>query len=200
MFGWLTKWLPRRELTLQITQSIESTGYDRMTEIDERVAKLSELLAAACTRWESKPDGTTYCNFFCQEIARGFGITELDLSGGAPLMAADMGPKIQRLIQDAQLDGTPCKWREDVAQRAVEHAKKGGFVLAWAGAPVGEKHGHVAVLAPEDMEMSGTFGYPVPRCASIARNPFHNRIGRVSEFFKASNKPVYFLYDPENDA
>jgi hypothetical protein len=142
--------------------------------------------AVADKRWTSLPDGTTFCNLFCQEIAHAFGCYFLD-----GLAAREMGERIISEIGSAG-DGV-ASWQEVAAQRAVDMAKADSFVLGWA--PIlDQEHGHVVVVAPEDMEQSDTFGSRVPMCASIAKYPFSNRVMKVSEAYRVANKPRYFLW------
>lgn len=156
---------------------------------DEKpTAKLSAAINAAIENkaWTSLPDGTTFCNDFCQEIAHAFGITELD-----GMLARAMGEHILSVI--AAAGSQPCRWQEVTAAKAVEMAMQGSFILGWSSVE-GEAHGHVVVVAPEVMEMSITFGGPVPMVASIAPNPFLNRIMKVSEAYRVANKPSFFAW------
>ena len=150
---------------------------------------LNQLISEAMSNpdWVSTP-GVTHCNSTVIYIANGFNIHDLD-----GLMARDMGEIIKRMISMSQGLDQSCKWMEDTPVNAVVHAKGGNFAFAWS--PIlQETHGHVAVVAPEDMEFSGTYGSQVPMVASISPYPFSNRIQKVSEAFRVINKPAYFLY------
>lgn len=167
-----------------------------MNEIEELVKKLQIAIDRANhnSDWDSTPDGTTHCNSYCFQIASDVApAAARDMLGGDGqiLMATPMGEKLLKLGGD---------WRQDIAQRAVDHAKKGGFALGWAGAPVGH-HGHVVVVAPQDMQDSLSFGGKVPMVASIAgygKGP--NRIDKASWFYKADNKPIWLLFRADQDA
>jgi hypothetical protein len=154
----------------------------------DQAVNLTAAISAAIANpaWKSTSDGTTFCNEFCQEILHTANCHELD-----GLVARDMGNKIVTDIMAAG-DGL-CKWQEVTAQKAVDAAKIGAFVLGWS--PIlEEQHGHVVIVAPEDMEDSGTFGCPVPMVASIAPYPFLNRIMKVSEAYRVANKPRFFQW------
>src|SRR5260221_2236655 len=130
----------------------------RIVRMHDPADSLSEAIDAAVANpaWKSRPDGTTFCNYFCQEILHAAGCKDLD-----DLDARDMGLKVLNEIARAG-DGF-CAWLEITASKAVELAKAGKFVLGWA--PImNEAHGHVVIVAPEDMEQSGTFGRSVPMC------------------------------------
>ena len=196
--SWFNLWGKAKRFGVSVSVTLGS-GYSVETENREAAAALTERLEAACDNpaWNSLPDGTTYCNYFCQQVAHAFGIKDLDQPNGAPLMAADMGPKLREFMKEPG-----CPWREVSMAKAQELANRGEFVLGWAGAPEGEHHGHVVVIAPGEMENSASFGYPVPLCASIAKydpkGESKNRIDKVSIFYRADNKPVYFWHDSSN--
>jgi len=155
---------------------------------DDPTAKLNAAIEAAINNaaWKSLPDGTTFCNDFCQQILNAMGCKELD-----GLKARDMGMRVLDAI--ARTGDTISSWQEVTAQKAVDMAKTGTAVLGWS--PILEEaHGHVVIVAPEAMEDSGTFGGPVPMCASIAKYPFLNRIMKVSEAYRVANKPRYFAW------
>lgn len=160
----------------------------KRVHVSEAIDKLNTAIAKAIanSKWTSLPDGTTYCNDFCQEILGDLGCHDLD-----GLLARDMGEKVLSLIASAGDSISP--WQEITWQKAIENAKIGIPVLGWAEIPE-EKHAHVVIVAPEDPEESGTFGGLVPMCASIARNPFQNRIMKISEAYRVANKPRYFAW------
>lgn len=164
---------------------LERWGIRRVS--DPATPKLTAAInqAVANKAWTSLPDGTTFCNSFCQQILHAFGCHELD-----GMVAREMG---ERVLQDIARAGEGlCNWQEVIPAKAVEMAKQDCLVLGWSACE-GEAHGHVVVVAPEDMEDSGTFGTKVPMCASIAKYPFQNRVMKVSEAYRVANKPRYFL-------
>lgn len=191
-------------MRVSLSREFAQTGYDRMADIEDRVKKLTSVIAQALSnpRWESLADGTTFCNDCVCEIADELGVPDLRDDQGTPRIAESMGQKILRVIADAKDAGKPCKWRQDVAERAVSHAKKGGFGFGWSPelSAVGAKHNHVVVVAPLDMEDSSTFGYKVPMVASIARYPFENRVMKTSEAYRKKDAPIWLLYDADEDA
>jgi len=155
---------------------------------DDPKAKLTAAIAAAIANpaWKSTPDGVTHCNGFCQQILNAGGCHDLD-----GLVARDMGNTVLAII--AKAGDNICQWQEVTAQKAVDAAMAGYFVLGWS--PILEEtHGHVVIIAPEPMEMSGTFGGFVPMCASIAPSPFLNRIMTIAEAYRVANKPRFFQW------
>ena len=136
--------------------------------------------------FRSKPDGTTFCNLFCQQILNDLGCHDLD-----GLIAREMGEKVLDLI--ALSGDSMVSWQEVTWQKSIEIAKIGYPVLGWSPCLL-EEHGHVVIIAPEEPELSKTFGGLVPMCASISRYPFENRIQKISEAYRIADKPRYLAW------
>lgn len=156
---------------------ITKTGYN--TEA-ERMANREKLRVAcfaitADPTLKMKPDGTTFCNFGVQRVAAVMGCNSL-----RGLMANDMW-----YFMSNPLNG----FSKDSGMRASIHAVRGGLAIA---AKRYHPHGHVAVVAPEACQLSGSWGRLVPLCANVGRK---NGIMKVSEAFPVDQgEPDYFLY------
>jgi hypothetical protein len=173
-----------KRIFASIWDSIIVLGQEK--KIMPSLENLNSAINRAITNEEfNSIPGTTYCNQFCQQILNDLGCHDLD-----GLMARDMGQKILALITQGY---PPCLWLEMNASQSVEKAKSGIPVLGWAAIEQ-ETHGHVVIIAPEDMELSTTFGCDVPMCASIAPAPFKNRIMKISEAYRKENSPRYFAW------
>lgn len=156
------------------------SGYSVDAERAEAVAKLETL----CHELISDPalmsrditnDGIpeTFCNRAVIRAAQRYGCYALDgLSANAITAILPITSGWQLTSQD----------------RATQHAQRGGLAVA-AKSYVG--HGHVAVIAPRPMELSGSWRHTVPMVANVGRPP--NRIKKTSEAF-TGDEPEYFIY------
>jgi hypothetical protein len=132
----------------------------------KRVAEISQALIAT-GRYHPKPP-ETYCNFFVRDIALERGYSRLK--------------ELTANQQIALMDGSP-EWNEVQAETAQALANQDKFVVAgWANTSGG--HGHVCVIVPGDMQMSGKWNRLVPVCANVAPEVFYG-------------KPVSFAFSKE---
>src|SRR3990167_1600841 len=102
---------------------------------------------------QPKADGTTFCNFAVQRVAKLFEISTLD-----NLMAN----QIVKLISnhDAWVTGK-------TGNQAFEWAMKGNFAVAGQTA---KDHGHIATIYPAaDMIASGNWGKLCPVVANVGK-------------------------------
>lgn len=156
------------------------TGYSVEGERSMDAEKLRRLGESLAQKWPPKAekDGTlvTFCNFSVQEAAQAYGCHDLD-----GMMANDMAL--------ALADGLIPSWRRALGDRAALHAQRGGLALAAKTYP---GHGHVAVLAPEPMKFSGSWGYDVPCVYNVGKK---NGLMKCSEAFAvAEGEPAYYIY------
>jgi hypothetical protein len=96
----------------------------------------------------------TKCNLGAAHVARAVGCSDLDG------LTAD---------QDAQQLLMRPGWRADTWERGVRHAMRGGLALLVWDNPLG--HGHIATIAPRQMEPSPTWGPLVPILANVGEPP-----------------------------
>lgn len=147
---------------------------------DERMADVKGLLEACRAAIEKYPPKKnkagevveTYCNWALADIADHCGCKEIR-------------GKTANQIQAFALTH-PEIFRQDTGDRAALHANRGGFAFA---SQVGEHHGHVATVAPMEMEQSGSWAKKVPVLANIGKE---NGLMRASKCFKT--EPLYFLW------
>lgn len=168
------------------------SGFDKQAEEAERKAALDSL----CTDLVTDPllasrdvtgDGKaeTFCNRAVQRAACAFGCRDFGAEGD-PVLANEMVLRLQ--------GGLP-GWRQDTAERAAGHAMRGGLAIAAKAYAV---HGHVAVVAPEPCQESGSWGKFVPMVANVGKPP--NGIKKTSAAFPvADGEPDYFLYTPDGE-
>lgn len=134
----------------------------------KRVAEIAQALIAT-GKYHPKPP-ETYCNFFCRDVALERGYHRFrDLTANQ---------------QIALMDGSP-EWEEVQAETAQALANQDKLVIAGWVHPKGG-HGHVCVVVPGDMQMSGKWGRVVPVCANVAPAVFYGK--PVSFAFSADKK------------
>ena len=162
--------------SLSMNTEIEETGYnteaERMSNRDR--LKTACDFAVAAPMWEPS-NGITHCNEAVAYIAEEMGCRDL-----RHLLAND---------QIEAMAGSP-DWQEDLMERAVLHASRGGLAVATMAE---EPHGHVCVVYPAPMQPSGSWGVPVAVVANVGRK---NAIMRLSEAFKAADadRVRFFLH------
>ncbi len=128
-------------------------------------------------------DGKTFCNCGSARLMRSYDYDP----GDPPPLANDM---IQAMIEDTE------RWSMVGGARAVAHAMRGGLAFAVKKYAV---HGHLASIAPREMEMSGSLGHTVPMVANCGKG--QSRICKVSEAFPvAEGEPRYLILDAEKFA
>lgn len=181
----LAKWI-YKELLGALTQPaggigiIETLGSGYSVE-GERMANVEKLRARGIevvTDPAYAPrDGKTFCNLGARFVAEEMGYFGLPANG----LANDL---------IAFLSGAP-GWAEDTMERAHAAALKGG--LAFVGL-VDHPHGHIAALAPEPMEPSGSWGEEVPLIFNVGKT---NGMMRLSQAFKAADRPSlrFFIWE-----
>jgi len=81
------------------------------------------------------------------------------------------------------------------AKEAVRLAKQGVTVIAGASAA---GHGHVAIVAPVDMESSGSLGTDVPKVFNVGSESGMG-IKKVSGAFSLTNQPKYYVRNSDLD-
>lgn len=154
------------------------SGYNVQEDRKQNMAKNSELLDKLIAKYPPKVvDGNvveTYCNFALQEYAKSFGYDGFK------------GLNANEICEKAEADKAFAK---DSAERATEHAKKGGF--AFAGKQY-TGHGHVAAVYPGPMVYSGSWGKFVPLLGNVGKK---NGIMATSLAFPIRlGEPTYYLY------
>lgn len=106
--------------------------------------------------WKAKADGTTYCNFATDHIARKCGYDGLSVA-----------VEVRPLLANDQIDlmvGSD-KWlKVDDAIKAQGYANAGALVIAGVKR---SGHGHVAVLRPGKEEHSGLWRGKAPKGMSV---------------------------------
>ena len=149
-----------------------------MRDLDVLKATIKELL--------SDPNivahnGATYCNLAAMRAARAFGCDELDNS-----MADDQ--------YNTMMVNASKRWARVSGMTAAAHSGVGGLAFAAKfSASMNEAHGHIALLSPLPMQMSGSLGKMVPVVCNIGKE---NGEMRVSKCFPvAYSEPDYFIYD-----
>lgn len=157
-----------------------TSGYDTEADRRQKMDKNAAYLDALVKDEKYQPKTVngrvveTYCNFALQAYAEQCGY-----SGFKGLTANEIYSKAAQ-----SKEFTP-----DSAERAVEHAKKGGFSFAAKQYPV---HGHCAAVYPGPMVYSGSWAKQVPLVANIGKS---NGIMATSLAFSVKDgEPVYFLY------
>jgi hypothetical protein len=128
----------------------------------------------------SPRNGNTYCNMAVDSIAKGFGCYEFD-----GLMADD--------IYQVMLTNESGKWdKVDGSDATIWALSNGLAIAALPSQTLKEAHGHVAVIYPLGMQMSGSLGRDVPMVANIGKTV---GVMRSSEAFPVSDGEAdYFTY------
>ena len=147
---------------------------------DERMRDRKELLEACRSAIEEYPPKKndkgevieTYCNWALRDIALTVGCGELR-------------DKTANQIHKHALNN-PQLFIQDSGERAAAHAMRGGFAFASQTADI---HGHVAAVAPMEMEFSGSWNKKVPVLANVGKE---NGMLRSSKCFRT--EPTYFLW------
>jgi hypothetical protein len=135
-------------------------------------------LASACEKvinipaFQPLPDGTTYCNYAVDLIC-----FMLEYPGFGGLTANQIYSKCKE------------RHRQGSAEEAAQWADEYGYI-AIASHFNQSGHGHCAVIYPKKMEISGSYGRPVPFIANVGHI---NGILKVSQCFKLEDEPHYFL-------
>ncbi len=132
-----------------VSLPFSATGYTAASDVAARLVRLTAAQDEAIALFP--PVGEmTFCNEGLQHVARAVGCE--DLNG----LMAD-----QELVRVSLLPD----WREDTWARAVAHAQAGGLAFIGWNNPNG--HGHVASVAPRPMQVSPSWGVPVPVLANV---------------------------------
>lgn len=139
--------------------------------------RVSNLIDAICEVYDNKRyrprNGKTYCNFAVRYIAEKMGYW-----------------KFNRMLANQMIDlmeRSP-KWRTIKDMRDVQPiANLCELIIAGEKR---EKHGHVAVVRPGNMEWSNKWGCYCPKVCNIGKN---NRLSKgVNWAFK--NIPTFYIY------
>jgi len=124
---------------------------------------------------DGRPGKETKCNLAVNRICQAFGIF---------CFQGKLANDIVGMLKD-ELEG----WSEVKASQAAAHAMTGGLAIA---ARKGLGHGHVAVIWPAALVMSGTFGKKVPWVANVGKDC---GIMKMSMAFSAKKgEPSYWNY------
>jgi len=110
-------------------------------------------LAYSHPEYAPTSDGTTHCNQFVSEVA-----TACGFKGFVGLMANDIADLISKNDQ----------WSETPIDKAQTLANNGTLVIA---AIKGNPHGHVNVVCPGRIKLSGRWG-EVPTVANVGKDNF----------------------------
>ena len=161
-----------------ITKELGS-GYsvedERMADVKKLMKLGQELLAdPSLVSRDITADGIpeTFCNRAAAIAAREYGF-----DGFEGLSANQLYTLLNRT------------WRKDSGERAAAFAMRGGLAFACKQYSV---HGHIALVAPYDPEMSGSWGHKVPMVYNVGRV---NAVMRASQAFPvADGECEYFLY------
>jgi len=126
--------------------------------MNENLPKLIDGICEAYDNleWKADQNGTTYCNFAMDHIARKCGYNGLSVAVEVrPLLAND---QIDLMLSSDE-------WlKVDEAIKAQSYANAGALVIAGLKLPV---HGHVAVLRPGKVEHSGLWRGKAPKGMSV---------------------------------
>ena len=145
----------------------------------------ADILKAACDAARINPkfqpqDGTTFCNLNTDAVASALGVVELH-----GLMADEIYAKMA-----ANVTG---HWAKVLGSIAAQHAQAGGLAIAaMSSGMLGESHGHVAPLYPEQMEFSGSLNRYVPMVSNVGATV---GVMKSSQAFPVSvGESDYFVY------
>ena len=123
-------------------------------------------------------NGITFCNFGVQEIFHAGGDNSLDNMTANQMYDYLNNPKVATAISYEQ---------------AVYYAKQGiTTILAWKNE--NGDHGHVAIVAPKEMEYSGKFKEEVPFIFNIGKD---NDIMKASYGFTPLKRPTAFILNKD---
>lgn len=166
----ITNW--QLGVMIRLTKRFSWTGYTKpmaswLNLLDAVHTSFSSLLGP---EYHTSPE-TTYCNVFVSEVCQLLGFREFN---------GKLANQIVDLVQ------THPQWTEVEMENAQERANEGSLVIAGLKA---EPHGHVVVLVPGKMKVSGRWGM-VPACANVGRT---YSIGRgINWSFR--DKPKFWLW------
>lgn len=167
------------------SKSIGWTGYSRVREEMVMRARLEEICRGVVNdpvfiKRDITGDGIpeTFCNQAVNRIC----IAHKGYYGFSD-------PKNEAITANAicRKVATDPQWRKDSAERAQEWANKGELALAAWSNPEG--NGHVAVVFPGEMVMSGAWRMKAPMIANVGKT---NQI--MSANYGFSEPPEYFRF------
>lgn len=152
------------------------SGYDRKAELARRLALLYRACNSVIENPAYAPRGTeTFCNLAVREVAEALGCYEFSAGQNANAMV--------RVMQHGG------GWKTDTGERAHAHAGRGGLAIAGKCYP---DHGHVAIVCPNEMQMSDSWRKAVPTLANVGKR---NGYLKTSEAFPvAQGEPEYFIW------
>jgi len=131
------------------------------------------LELVASKKYEPK-NGETYCNFFVRDVAaaaKGY-LSLRDLSANEQIRFMAFSPE----------------WFEGPVDAAHAWAGQGKLVIAGHEE---EGHGHVAIVLPGDMVMSGKWGACLPLIAQAGKSTFYGK--PLSYGFTPEAKPRFYV-------
>lgn len=153
------------------------SGYDKEKEEEKSRLHLKKILDLTVNNKDFMPrDGNTYCNLAFISVAAEFGCYDFDNT-----MLAN---RIIDIIEQSN------SWfREFRGDLAAKYANRGYFGVACKHYPI---HGHIAVIAPMDMEYSGSLKKNVPIVANVGKTNGYMRISLA--FPPEGGEPEYYFY------
>jgi len=139
--------------------------------------KLRAILEDAINAPKFYPrDGTTFCNMAVQHVCQQFDVYDFD-GMTANAMVAALTDKMLR------------EWEACTGEEATMYALAGRLAIVGKTYAI---HGHVAVVWPGSMALSGTYKKCVPMIANVGER---NGIMKMSEAFAAAKgEPGYWVH------
>lgn len=181
LWRWVERQLQEKLVTpaggVGMVEEIGGTGYlveeERMANVEKlRALGMEAVTNPAWIAHDITGDGRaeTFCNRSARFIAEGMGYFGIPRDIYANGMIAHLA--------------TAPGWREDSIERAWACAMKGGLAFI---AIEDEPNGHLAAVAPEPKELSGSWGIEVPKVYNVGRT---NGLMKLSQAFKVSQLPA----------
>jgi len=130
-------------------------------------------------RTNTQGELVTFCNFGCREILQAGGDNSLD---------GKTANQIFDFLSDPRV-ATPVSF-----ELAAKFAGEGATVLLSAK---DDPHGHVAVVAPGDLQPSGTFGKKVPLIFNFGKRV---DLMKASFGFRSDNQPKAFILNKDRES
>lgn len=123
----------------------------------------------------------THCNEGAERVAQAMGCDELN-----DLLADDQ--------YDVMDDNVSKRWARVDGMTATAHALAGGLAFAaMTSTMLGELHGHIAAVAPEPMQWSGSLGKNVPMVFNVGKTNADEK--ESAAFPVADGECSYFIWD-----
>lgn len=162
-----------REISFSKSWSITWTGYTKPMK------NLAVLVDAICEAYDkawinnkafAPKDGSTYCNLAVQYVAAKFSYVRFQ------------GKLANEIVDILNNDK---RWHKVSSNEAAERAAEGRLVIA---ARKDQPHGHVCIVRPGTLEMSGRWKENAPKVMNIGKDCFISKGAN----FAFREKPEYF--------